>query len=47
MSDLYTVCYKLQVIACAEEHGNRMEERHSGPPPTEKMIRVLCAQKDA
>jgi hypothetical protein len=35
---LYTLCYKLQVIAYAEKHGNRMEERRFGPPPTEKMI---------
>ena len=34
----YDAGYKLKVIpvSYAEEHGNRVAERHFGPPPTEK-----------
>ena len=42
----YTARYKLQVVKYGEEHGNRSAERHFGPPPTEKMIRAWCHQKD-
>lgn len=36
----YKVAFKLEVIKFAKEHGNRVAERHFGPPPTEKMMTV-------
>ena len=34
----YDVGYKLNVIAYADEHGNRASECNFGSPPTEKTI---------
>ena len=36
----YDAGYTFKVVPYAEEHGNRAAERHFGPPPTEKNIRV-------
>ena len=42
----YDTGYKLEVIAYAEEHGNRAAEQHFSPPPTEKNICNWWASKE-
>ena len=41
----YSIAFKIEVINCAEEHGNRAAERRFGLPPTEKMIREWRKQR--
>ena len=41
----YDAGYKLKVIAYAEEHGNRVAERHFGSPPKEKTIRDWASKE--
>jgi predicted Holliday junction resolvase-like endonuclease len=42
----YSVAFKLNVITFAKEHGNMVDERHFGPPQTEKMIRTWRKQEE-
>jgi hypothetical protein len=42
----YSVAFKLNVIKYAKKHVSRAAERHCGPPPTEKMIRVWRKQEE-
>ena len=42
---IYSIAFKIEVVNCAEKHGNRAAERRFGSPPTEKMIREWRKQR--
>ena len=42
----YTASFKLKVTKYAKKYGNRVAERHSGPPPMESAIRLWRQQEE-